>query len=93
MVLLQAAMIGGMILVIFFGVFLLIGIPVLTGIFMKWFWRLIGKKENIENKVLYYKDPLPFIISIIFSIFILGSIFYLLIIWFDKAFPNWGYYN
>ena len=47
MILLQAAMMGGVILVIIFVIFLLICIPILTGIFMKLFLRLIDKKEKI----------------------------------------------
>jgi uncharacterized membrane protein YjjP (DUF1212 family) len=85
MILLQAGMMGGLILVIIFGIFLLIYIPILTGIFMKLFWRLIDKKEKIENNISYYKDPFPFLISIAFSIFTLIVPSYLLIIWFDKA--------
>jgi uncharacterized membrane protein YidH (DUF202 family) len=85
MIFLQAAIAGGIVL--------LIGIPILTGIFMNVYWRSVGKEENIKNKKPYYSDPFPFIVTIIVSILILLCLFYLLIIILDKVFPGYGYSN
>ena len=90
MILLQAAMAAGLILIVIFGVILLIGIPLLTGFFVKLFWRVTNKSENIENKVAYYKDKWPFVISVWVSFFILATMFYLLILWFDKSFSGFS---
>ncbi len=93
MVLLQAAMAAGFILFICLGIFILIGVPFLTAISMKIFWRLSGKHENIKNKIAYYKDTFPFVISVLRSFVTVIMIFYFLIILFDKIFPGFGYSN
>lgn len=93
MVLLQAAMSRGFVLIIFLISFIVIFTPVLTCLLMKLFWRILKKEAYINLKKPYYKDPLPFSASIILSISFLIFVFYLLILWFDKAFPNYGYYN
>lgn len=90
MVLLQAAMLGGLILMIFLISFIVIFTPILTCLLMNLFWRILKKEEYINAKKPYYKDPLPFIVSIILSISFLVFVFYLLIIWYDKAHPNFG---
>ena len=87
MVLLQAAMLAGYIILIFLGIYLLIFTPILIGLLMKAFWNFTDKKQNIIDKKPYYKDPFPFIISIFLSVSILIYIFYWLIIWLDKLYP------
>ena len=93
MILLQAAMAGGFVLIILLGVFLLIGIPVLTTVLMKLYWRFAGKKENIKNGKAYYKDFIPFLSILIFSIIALLLLFYMLIILFDTIYPAYGSSN
>jgi hypothetical protein len=88
MVLLQAAMLGEFILVVFYGIFLIIGTILLTGLFMKSYWTLNGKGQNLIQGKPYYKEPLPFFISIILSIAITTGVFYFILVLFDKAFPN-----
>jgi len=93
MFLLQAAIAGKIVLIILFGLFLLIGIPILTSVLMKLYWTITGKKDNIKNGKAYYKDFIPFLSILIFSTVALILLFYLLIILFDKAFPSFGYSN
>ena len=93
MILLQAMMMGGLILLISLGGFLLFGIPLLTGLFLKSFWKLTNQRQKIADNIPYYKDPLPFIMAIGISFIILLGLFDLLIIWLDKAFPTSGYFN
>ena len=85
MVLLQAAMMGGFVLLIFLFILLIIGTPILTSLFMKAYWRLVDKKQNIIDNKPYYKEPLPFLTSIILSIAMLVGLFYLSLI---LLFPN-----
>jgi uncharacterized membrane protein YidH (DUF202 family) len=84
-------MMAGLVLAIMLGIFLLIGVPILTSIFMKILWRNLGKAENLKNKKPYYKDPLLFIPCIVFSVSLLVIIFYILILLFDKLNPGFGY--
>jgi hypothetical protein len=93
MILLQAAMAAGAILFVFLLIFLIIGVPILTGIAMKILWRILGKEDFIKNKKPYYKDPLLYFPSMIGSIVILVLIFYFSLILFDKLYLNFGYYN
>jgi len=93
MILLQAAMAAGFILLLTLGVFLLIGVPLLTGLFMRTYWKLSGKKQNIEKKTPYYKDILPFFLSILLSAVITLIFFYSLLILFDKLYPNFLEYS
>jgi len=85
MMLLQAAMMGGLILVIIFWNF---SFNLHTN-FDRDIYEIVlatyRQKRKIENNISYYKDPFPFLISIAFSIFTLIVASYLLIIWFDKA--------
>lgn len=91
MVLLQAAMLGGFILMVFYGAFLVIGTIFLSGVFMKTYWRLINKGQNITDGKPYYKEPLPFLISVILSIVMLSGLFYFLLTLFDKTFDNFRF--
>jgi hypothetical protein len=93
MVLLQAAMSGGFVLIIFLISFIVIFTLVMTCLLMKLFWRILKKEAYINLKKPYYKDPLPFIDNIILSSSFLVFAFYLRIFWFNKDFPNYGYYN
>jgi uncharacterized protein involved in cysteine biosynthesis len=92
-VLLQAAMAGGFVLFAFLCITLVIGTPLLRGLFMKVYWRLADKKDNITNDKPYYKEPVPFVLSIILSISLLIGFVYLLIVLFDRLNPNYGYFN
>jgi len=82
---------GGYILVGFLGIYLLIGVPILTGLFMKWYWRLSNKQYHIESNTPYYKDVFPFLVILILALVILICSFYLLIRFFDFLFPATGY--
>jgi hypothetical protein len=91
MILLQAEMAAGIFL-FFIGlpVFLLLVTPILLGILMRFAWRRRGKQEYIKNKMPYYKDPLLFFPLLILSMIIACIFFYLLLILFDKLFPEAG---
>jgi len=93
MVLLQAAMLGGFVLFVFLCITLVIGTPLLTGLFMKVYWRFAHKKDNIADGKPYYKEPLPFVLSILLSISLLIGFVYLLIVLFDRLNLNFGYFN
>jgi uncharacterized protein involved in cysteine biosynthesis len=80
MILLQAAMLGGFVLFAFLCITLVIGTPLLTGLFMKVYWRLADKKDNIAGGKPYYKEPLPFVLSIILSISLLIGFVYFLVV-------------
>jgi hypothetical protein len=86
MILLQAAMAAGAILFVFLLILLMIGVPILTGIAMKIFWRILGKKDFIINKKPYYKDPLLYFPCLFCSIAILTLAFYRLILLMNFAF-------
>ena len=93
MILLQAAIAAGFILLVIFGVYLLIGIPLLTMLLMKTYWKISNQQEKIKKKTPYYKDPYPFVISIVLALGVLIFGFYLFIISLDKIFPSFGYSN
>jgi hypothetical protein len=88
MILAQSAIAGGAVLLLFFGIFLLIGIPILTGAFMKFIWKRMNKVEYIKNNMPYYKDPLWYFPCLILSIILLGFIFYGLLILYDRLYPQ-----
>ena len=90
---LQAAMTAGFVLMIMFGIYMLIGIPLLTILFMKTYWKISNQQERIKNKVAYYKDPIAFVVSILFVFGILLLSFYLFVMSLDKIFPGFGYSN
>jgi hypothetical protein len=93
MILLQAAIAAGLILLVIFGVYMLIGIPLLTMLLMKAYWKISNQQEKIKNKIPYYKDTYPFILSVAVALSILIFGFYLFIILLDKVFPSFGYSN
>jgi hypothetical protein len=86
MILLQAAMMAGYLMLIFYGLFLFAGILVLLNPCMKLFWNLFYRNQKLTSGLHFYKYPLPFILSLIVSaglttftffglILILGGIF------------------
>lgn len=83
MILLQTSLVPGAFILVAFGVFLLFGIPVLTGISMKILWRVSGKIHYIKENIPYHKDPVRFFPSLIYSIFTLSIIYYKLILLVD----------
>lgn len=93
LIFLQAAMGASAVIVVLFLVFLLIGVPLLTGFFMKTLWRILKKETFISNNSPYYKDPLLYILSLISSVAIVVVIFYFSLLLFDKLNPNFGFYN
>ena len=88
MVLLQVVMVAEFLLVICLCVFLIVLTPPLTGLLMKAYWRSIDKKQNIADNKLYYKEPIPFLISVVISIVALLGAFYLLLILLQIIFPD-----
>ena len=93
MILLQAAIPGSFMIAICLGVFLLVGVPILTSVLMNLYGRLAGKKEKAKSGKAYYKSVIPFVSIIVFSIMSLLLLFYLLIILFDEAVPSYGFSN
>jgi hypothetical protein len=93
MIVLQAAMAAGAIFFVLLGIFLLIGVPILTGLFMKMLWIILGRQDFIKDKKPYYKDPLLYFPCLIGSIIILVVIFYCLILLFDKLNPDFLKYS
>ena len=91
MILLQAAIAAGAVLVGKFGIFLLIGVPVFTMLFMKAYWKLSNQEEKIQNQLPYYKEPLPFLINIILAVCIVILVFYFFISILN--FPDFSYSN
>ena len=86
MVLLQAAMAGGFLMMIFLGLLLLVGVPILTTILMRVYRKATGKNDKAKKE--FYKDIIPFISIVIFSILALLLLFYLLIILLDSVVPS-----
>jgi hypothetical protein len=86
MILLQAAMVAGAILFVFLLIFLIIGVPILTGIAMRILWKILGKKDFITNKKPYYKDPLMYFPCLICSVAILTFAFYQLVLFMNLHF-------
>ncbi|MCD6012434.1 MAG: hypothetical protein K0Q79_2296 [Flavipsychrobacter sp.] len=90
---LQAAMGFGYVVVLIFGLLILVGVPILTRLFMEYIWRKKGKRKFIEKKTPYYKDPIWFILCMITSFVIVTIVFFFVLIFFDKLFPQYGFYN
>lgn len=91
--LLQAAMMAGYMLFIGLCVFLIVGVPLLTALLMRSYWKIRARDQNDFDKQPFYKEPLPYLVSIIISIVILFGVFCLLIVILDKIFPNVLYYS
>jgi len=67
-VFLQAAMMAGYLMMIFYGMFLFIGIVFLIKPCMKLFWSLFYRNQKLTSSDPYYKYPIPFILSLIVSV-------------------------
>ena len=93
LILLQAAMAAGAVLFVLLGIFLLIGAPILTGLFMKILWKILGKEDFIKDNKPYHTDPLLYFPCLIGSISILVFIFYFLLLLFDKLNPDFLLYS
>ena len=86
MILLQAAMAGGFLMMVFLGLLLLAGVPILTTILMRVYRKATGKNDRAKKE--FYKDIIPFISIVIFSLIALLLLFYLLVILFDSVIPS-----
>ena len=89
---LQAAMGAGIVLFVFFCIYMVIGIRILVPLFM----RLLSKERKSSESQKsgpYYARPFPYFISLIVSITILLAVFYALILLFDKFFPDFLKYS
>ena len=86
MILLQAAMAGGFLMMVFLGLLLLAGVPILTTILMRVYRKSTGKNDRAKKE--FYKDIIPFISIVIFSLIALLLLFYLLVILFDSVIPS-----
>ena len=86
MILLQAAMPGGFLMMVFLGLLLLAGVPILTTILMRVYRKATGKNDRAKKE--FYKDIIPFISIVIFSLIALLLLFYLLVILFDSVIPS-----
>lgn len=73
-------------MMILLGLLLLIGVPILTTLLMRMYWRVAGKKD--ESKPHFYKDIIPLLSIIIFSTIALLLLFYLLSILLEGAFGS-----
>jgi formate hydrogenlyase subunit 3/multisubunit Na+/H+ antiporter MnhD subunit len=93
MILLQAAIAAGFFLILILLLFLIIGPIILTPLLMKLYWELSRNGENIKTKKTYHEDIIPFLLSIIISIIISVSLFYLFVLFLDFLFPSFGYSN
>lgn len=93
MFLLQSALSVISVLLVFLCIMLVIVTPLLTGIFMRAYWKLADKTHNIIENKPYYKEPLPFLFSIILSVSLIIGFFLLLILLLDKIDPGWNYFN
>lgn len=89
---LQAAIGAGLILFVFFGIYIVIGLRILVPLFFK---LLLKKRENgeLRRSTPYYSRPFPYVISLMLSISILLPVFYGLILLFDKFFPDFLKYS
>jgi hypothetical protein len=86
MIMLQAAMAGGFLMMVFLGLLLLAGVPILTTILMRLYRKSSLKKDR--GKKEFYQDIIPFISIVFFSITTLLFLFYLLIILLDGVVPS-----
>jgi NADH:ubiquinone oxidoreductase subunit 5 (subunit L)/multisubunit Na+/H+ antiporter MnhA subunit len=93
LIFLQAAKGASEVIIVLLVIFLLIGVPILSGFFMKTLWSILKKETFINNDSPYYKDPILYILSLIGSVAIVFVIFYFSLLLFDKLNPNFGYYN
>jgi hypothetical protein len=75
--LLQAALLAGwLLLYVGLPVFLLITLPKLIGLVMRFIWKKQNKKSFIENNIPYYKDPLIYIPVLALCLVVLSCLYY-----------------
>lgn len=79
MILLQAAMAMGFVLLVGLIVFLAIGTPLLVILFMKLYRSSYQENRGKSDRLPYYKEPIPFILSILVALFVLIVIYFLLV--------------
>jgi uncharacterized membrane-anchored protein len=79
MILLQAAMAMGFVLLVGLIVFLAIGTPLLVIFFMKLYRSSYQENREKSDRLPYYKEPIPFILSILVALFVLIVIYFLLV--------------
>jgi uncharacterized membrane-anchored protein len=79
MILLQAAMAMGFVLLVGLIVFLAIGTPLLVILFMKLYRSSYQENREKSDRLPYYKEPIPFILSILVALFVLIVIYFLLV--------------
>ena len=73
-------------MMVFLGLLLLAGVPILTTILMRVYRKATGKNDRAKKE--FYKDIIPFISIVIFSLIALLLLFYLLVILFDSVIPS-----
>jgi uncharacterized membrane-anchored protein len=79
MILLQAAMAMGFVLLVGLIFFLAIGTPLLVIFFMKLYRSSYQENREKSDRLPYYKEPIPFILSILVALFVLIVIYFLLV--------------
>lgn len=79
MILLQAAMAMGFVLIVGLFVFLAIGTPLLVILFMKLYRSVYKKTKEKSEDLPYYKEPIPFILSVLVALIVLIVIYFLLV--------------
>jgi hypothetical protein len=80
--LLQIPFSGGLVLVVFLSIALLIGIPTLATLLMRLYVKVAGKKVKT-----HYKEFIPFLSILLFSAIALLLIIYMLMILFKSVYP------
>jgi hypothetical protein len=93
MILLQAAIAAGFVLIIVLILFLFFGATIFTKLLMKLYWKLSGNGKYIIAKKPYHKNIIPFLLSIIISLLISVSLFYSFLLFLDFIFPSFRYSN
>jgi prepilin signal peptidase PulO-like enzyme (type II secretory pathway) len=88
MIFLQAAMAAGFVLLVILGGCLFFGIPLLTHLFMKFYWRITGKEERITNNEPYYRYPLLLVICMLLAALLIAGVFYSTLKLLDYALPG-----
>lgn len=88
MILLQAAIAMGFVLLVGLIVFLAIGTPLLVILFMRLYRRLYKQNSQKFDRLPYYKEPIPFILSILVSLSVLKFIYFLLVDLFFYFYPD-----
>jgi len=80
--LLQIPISGGLLLALFLSIVLLIAIPTLAALLMKLYVKVAGKKEKT-----HYKEFIPSLSILLFSVIVLILVVYMLIVLFENVYP------